>query len=227
MIQAIHAATPGALDGLLRAVRPSLVGFFARRWPGASAEDLAQIALMRIARAATRIDPDRAERYITTVARNVLRTAYERARQRPPAVPIEHAGDLESPEPLPDKQLEYRELALAIHRAAITELHPVQRRIILGLLRGLTPTEIAVQCGVSTVSVRTRLCSARLILRRALGAYLAVDARETRGPRAARSVSLRYQHVRTTTTMLIADKALRARLPRQAKVEAPPGSDSP
>src|SRR6266516_6817228 len=70
-----------ALNRLLAALRPALVTFFERRLPSDQTEDLAQLALMRIAKALRRIDPERADSYTITVARNLLRTAYrQRAR---------------------------------------------------------------------------------------------------------------------------------------------------
>ena len=65
-------------DDLLTALRPPLFAFFCYRLPQDAAEDLAQIALIRIARAIPRIDPVRADRYVTTVARNLLRSAFRR-----------------------------------------------------------------------------------------------------------------------------------------------------
>jgi DNA-directed RNA polymerase specialized sigma24 family protein len=70
-----------ALNRLLGTLRPALVTFFDLRLPSDQTEDLTQLALMRIAKALPRIDPERADSYTITVARNLLRTAYrERAR---------------------------------------------------------------------------------------------------------------------------------------------------
>src|SRR5919108_4858043 len=70
--------TPGALDKLLAALRPALLEFFSRRLPCDVAEDSTQGALLRVASALRRIDPERADAYVATVARNLLRTAYRR-----------------------------------------------------------------------------------------------------------------------------------------------------
>src|SRR6266568_6416466 len=80
---------PDALNRLLATLRPALVTFFERRLPSDLTEDLAQLALMRIAKALRRIDPERADDYIVTVARNLLRTAYrERARDLGRYLPV-------------------------------------------------------------------------------------------------------------------------------------------
>src|SRR5437773_11165520 len=72
---------PDALDRLLATLRPALLRFFERRLPSDMTEDLAQLALMRIAKALRRIDPERADSYTITVARNRLLSAYrQRAR---------------------------------------------------------------------------------------------------------------------------------------------------
>jgi len=59
---------PDALNRLLATLRPALLRFFERRFPSDTTEDLAQLALMRIAKALRRIDPERADSYTITVA---------------------------------------------------------------------------------------------------------------------------------------------------------------
>src|SRR5437773_2252555 len=130
-----------ALNRLLVALRPALVTFFERRLPSDLTEDLAQLALMRIAKALRRIDPERADSYTITVARNLLRTAYrERARDLRRYVPV--GAELASAVPLPDSQAEYEELVLAVHRAVLTKLpHPL-RQIVNGVLADKSPLQI-------------------------------------------------------------------------------------
>src|SRR5437588_10139760 len=67
-----------ARETLLAVLRPRFVSFFAGRLTRDAADDLAQNALLRIAGALTRIDPERADSYVVTVARNLLRPAYRR-----------------------------------------------------------------------------------------------------------------------------------------------------
>lgn len=64
-----QSARVGAVDELLAILRPSFVAFFERRLPSDLAEDLAQLSLLRSSGAITRIDPQRADSYIATVAR--------------------------------------------------------------------------------------------------------------------------------------------------------------
>src|SRR6266567_8900031 len=133
---------PDALNRLLVTLRPALVAFFERRLPSDQTEDLAQLALMRIARALRRIDPERADSYTITVARNLLRTAYrERARDLRRYVTV--GAELASVVPPPDSQAEYEELVLAVHHAVVTKLPRPLREIVDGLLADQSPLQIA------------------------------------------------------------------------------------
>jgi RNA polymerase sigma factor (sigma-70 family) len=172
LVREAQRDAPGALDALLAALRPALVGFFSRRLASEFAEDLTQSALLRVTGALGRIDPERADAYLATVARNLLRTAYRRraidAHRRVDAdlddVPVDSAGA--------DARIEYEELILAVHRVVAGKLPPELAEIIRALLRGDTPAEIAARQAVSPVTVRTRLMRARAILRKELSSYL-------------------------------------------------------
>jgi RNA polymerase sigma factor (sigma-70 family) len=162
-----------ALNHLLETLRPALVAFFERRLPPDTneTEDLTQLALVRIAKALSRIDPERADDYIATVARNLLRTAYrERARDQRRYLPA--GSELASAIWLPDCQVEYEELVLAVHRAVLTKLPRPLREIVTRVLDDQSQVQIAEELRVNEVTVRTRLRRARLILRRELAAYL-------------------------------------------------------
>jgi len=172
-----------AIDTLLGALRPPLLAFFARRLSLSSAEDLAQAALVRIATALPRIQPDRADRYVRTVARNLLRTAYRsRAREVRRSAPVEFAEAIASAESF-DSQAEYRDLALAVHRASMEVLPPPLRVVVLGLLEGQTPAEIAASLHLSPVTIRTRLVRARVLLRHELWPLLGGPATNKRSNR--------------------------------------------
>jgi RNA polymerase sigma factor (sigma-70 family) len=148
--------------------------YFARRLTAGSAEDLAQLALIRIARAVHRVEPERAYRYVVTVARNVLRTEYRRrAREEQWYIPLDVAVDLQCPSPL-DIDADYGELARAVREVDLATLSPALREVVAGLLQGLSPTEIALQGRLSSITVRTRLLRARAVLRHRLWAYLDV-----------------------------------------------------
>ncbi|MFL5562268.1 MAG: sigma-70 family RNA polymerase sigma factor [Gemmatimonadaceae bacterium] len=175
LVRAVHRGEPRALDNLLIAIRASLVAFFARRISPAVSEDLAQVALMRIARAVDRIDPERADRYLMTIAHNLLRTEFRRrARDDRREFSLDFAADVEAPIAL-HLEVEQKELARAIHRVSLETLPVSLRDIVLGLLRGLTPAEIAEQQHLNPVTIRTRLLRARALLRRELRPYLILE----------------------------------------------------
>lgn len=162
-----------AVDALLRAVRPSLISFFSSRLAPDLADDLTQCALLRIAGAVHRIDPERADSYLSTVARNLLRTAYRRrVAERRRRVEVELA-DVPTGETPIDVQAEYEDLLRAVHRVAVEELPGPLSEIILSLLHGETTTEIAARQAVSPVTIRTRLMRARAVLRRELNGHIA------------------------------------------------------
>ena len=180
LVREAQQDTPGALDKLLATLRPPLLEFFSRRLPRDVAEDSTQGALLRIASALRRIDPERADAYVATVARNLLRTAYRRRtidRRRRADLNL---ADIPEYRDIADARVEYEELVCAVHRAIAAKLSPTLAEIVWAILRGETPTEIAARQGVSPVTVRTRLMRARALLRKEMGAYLdsseAVDA---------------------------------------------------
>ena len=119
-----------------------------------------------------RIAPERADRYITTIARNLLRTAYRRRRRdelrrAPPGVIEAAESQLAA-----DLDTEYAELTEAIQQVAATMLPVPLGQIVLGLLRGKTPIEIATAEHVNPTTIRTRLLRARAVLRRELRVYI-------------------------------------------------------
>jgi RNA polymerase sigma factor (sigma-70 family) len=165
LVREAQRSVPGADESLLAALRPSLLGFFSARLPRELAEDLTQNALIRIAGALPRIDPERADAYLATVARNLLRSAHRRraveGRRRIEvdldAIPI----DRESV----DARVEREELVRMVHAVIRSELPPALAGTVRAILNGSTPSEIAELQGVSPVTVRTRLMRARAILR--------------------------------------------------------------
>jgi len=164
-IRAAQAGDRQALEQLLGGLRPLFLTYFSRRLSSDLAEDFTQIALLRIARAVDRIDPERANPYVTTVLRNLLRTA--RSRQLRDERRYLGVDDLiaDTRQDI-GTRTEYEELARAVHRISATTLPAPLADIVLGLLRGETPNEIAHRQGVSPITIRTRLLRARAILRR-------------------------------------------------------------
>lgn len=161
-----------ALESLLTALRSPLLEYFSYRLPLDVAEDLAQVALVRLTRAIPRIDLTRADRYVITIARNLLRTVYRRRSREAQRCADNHSVELAEARIALDLDLEYRDLSEAIARVAPAVLPPPLAHIVLGLLRGETTAEIATKQQVSPITIRTRLIRARAVLRRELRAYL-------------------------------------------------------
>jgi RNA polymerase sigma factor (sigma-70 family) len=148
-----------AVDALLAELRPALVSYYTRRIAGDLAEDLAQAALLRVHSALPGIEPERADRFIATIARNVLRSGYaQRGRTLRRWAP--------------EQQLEYKELVRAVKQLAEADLPPKMQQVVLGLLRDETPAEIATRLGISQATVRMHVMRARAVLRRELRPYL-------------------------------------------------------
>lgn len=159
------------LNTLLRAIRAPLLGYFMRRLPADEADDLAQLALLRVAKALPRIDADRASAFVGTVARNLLRTAQRRiARDARRFIYNDVIDSIESVLRA-DEEAEHHELLAAIQSVSIRALPGELRDIVNGLLRGQSYAEIAARQGVRQVTVRTRLLRARAILREELKQY--------------------------------------------------------
>jgi RNA polymerase sigma factor (sigma-70 family) len=184
LVRAAQRGNLAEVDALLAALRPPLLTFFANRVEPDAAEDLAQCALVRIAGALRRIDPERADAYVSTVARNLLRTAYRRRlidRRRHAEVELDTIPEWRESS---EVRQEYEELVRSVHRIAELELPAPLAEIVRGLLRGETPSEISQRQAVSPVTIRTRLLRARAILRRELRGHLdSPDADEARTTR--------------------------------------------
>lgn len=184
LVREARSSIPGADETFLAALRPSLLGYFSARLPRELAEDLTQNALIRIAGALQRIDPERADAYVATVARNLLRTAHRRraieGRRRIEldleAIPIDREGV--------DVRVEREELVRVVHALIRSKLPPPLAETVRALLSGSTPAEIAAHQGVSPVTIRTRLMRARSILRAELRGQL--DSAEVDLPTAPR-----------------------------------------
>jgi RNA polymerase sigma factor (sigma-70 family) len=170
-LRAAQAGDRQSLERLLEGLRPLFLAYFSRRLSSDLAEDFTQVALLRIAKAVDRIDPERANAYVTTVLRNLLRTA--RSRQlRDERRYLEIDDLIADARQDVSSRTEYEELARAVHRISATTLPLPLADIVLGLLRGETPSEIAHRQGVSPITVRTRLLRARAILRHELSSEL-------------------------------------------------------
>jgi RNA polymerase sigma-70 factor (ECF subfamily) len=173
LISAAQRGEAGAVDHLVSALRPALLAHFARRVPAAQTDDLTQMALMRIVKAVGRIAPERADRYVAIVARNIIRSERRRhARESRWWASSDAVATQPSPLSV-ELDIEYRDLCRAFHRAVAHTLTPELREVVLAVVAGHSTHEIAARQRVRPATVRTRLLRARRLLRRELGAYLA------------------------------------------------------
>src|SRR5947207_5916478 len=118
LITAAQQDETRGLDRLLSTIRPALFSYFARRVPDDLADDLAQIALIRIVNALPRIDPKRASGFIGTIGHNLLRTAFRRqARDARRAAASITPDELES-DVTADQEVELQDLLDADMRAS-------------------------------------------------------------------------------------------------------------
>ncbi|HXL87357.1 MAG TPA: sigma-70 family RNA polymerase sigma factor [Gemmatimonadaceae bacterium] len=179
-----------ALDKLLSTVRPALFSYFARRVPEDLADDLAQIALIRIVKALPRIDPTRASGFIGTIGQNLLRTAFRRqARDARRVAPSITPDELESGVTA-DQEVDLQDLLDAVMRASSRTLTHELRDVVTALLRGEDRADIAAKQGISQITVRTRLMRARVILREELGEVTVIsrDSPTSKAPRTTRLI---------------------------------------
>jgi RNA polymerase sigma-70 factor (ECF subfamily) len=168
LIRAAQGGTSEDLEVLLRTLRPTLLAYFARHVDAAAAEDLAQRALLIIARQYRCITPEGSAQWLVTVARNVVRDEFRRRSRAAIRHAPEHDARVIPAPSAPSAHAEYSELAEAIVEAAHQSCSAPLRAVIFGILRGLDVPEIARELGVSEPAVRVRLTRARILLRRAL-----------------------------------------------------------
>jgi RNA polymerase sigma-70 factor, ECF subfamily len=182
LVREAQSGSPRDLDALLGAMRPVLFGYFCRRVDAAAADDLAQRALLILAREYRRIVPESAGQWVVTIARNVVRDEHRRsARAAERHAPAHEAQAVASPEVVGGR-VEYDELAHAVIVAAHAACTASLRAVVLGIVSGLGVSEIARQEGVSEAAVRVRLTRARAVLRRELRRF-----RDETAPGASRS----------------------------------------
>jgi RNA polymerase sigma factor (sigma-70 family) len=161
-----------ALDELLSALRPAFVGFFARRMTHDAAEDLTQAALIRAVQLLGHMRAERVTQHMRTIARALLRDEHVRLeRERERHAPVGLGERVEWPVDL-ERRAEYEELVGAVHRATRLALPSELQTIVLQLLGGRTPAEIATELGIDLPTVRLLLLRARVILRRELRSYV-------------------------------------------------------
>ena len=169
LVMAAQQDETRALDRLLSTIRPALFSYFARRLPDDLADDLAQVALIRIVKALPRIDPKRASSFIGTIGQNLLRTAFRRQSRDARRVASSITPDELESDVTADQEVELQDLLDAVMRASSRTLTHELRDVVTALLRGQDRADIAATQGISQITVRTRLMRARVILREELG----------------------------------------------------------
>lgn len=172
LVREAHEGRASAVEELLTVLRPLLLAFFQRRHSFDNAEDLTQLAMIRIAGAIDRIDPVRADSYISTVARNLLRTAYKASAKERSRKSDVDALDLPANTMDVDRRAELEDLTLAVHRACLEKLGAGLREVAVGMLRGDSAAEIGESLHISPVTVRTRLMRIRAVMRTELACYV-------------------------------------------------------
>jgi RNA polymerase sigma-70 factor, ECF subfamily len=168
LMRAAQGGTSRDLEVLLQTLRPTLLEYFTRRVDPAAAEDLAQRALLIVARRYRCVSPDGAARWLVTVARNVVRDEFRRTSRAAIRRAPEHDARAIPASGAPGAHAEYSELSAAIVRAAYDACSAPLRAVIFGVMRGLEVAEVARELGVSEPAVRVRLTRARYVLRREL-----------------------------------------------------------
>ncbi len=171
LVRLVQGGDAGALDALLTRLRPALLASLVRGMAPDDAEDAAQLGLIYIAAAVGGMDAERALPYTVAVARNLLRWARRRrAVEQGRRAPVELANALESPV-TSEQEVEYNDLVAAVCRHSGSTLPREQGEVVLALLSGLRPAEIAARQGQKWGTVRTRLRLARARLRAELRFY--------------------------------------------------------
>ena len=171
LARAAHGNDARALDALLTAIRPAFARFFGRRFPRDAAEDLTQSALIDMAQLVGRMQPERVQQHMSTIARTLLTAEGERQRRAQlECEAIELAERVEWPVDLA-LRAEHDELVCALGRAAAHALPVELQPLVPAMLGERTILEVAADTGLDAATVRRELSRIRLILRRELRRY--------------------------------------------------------
>ena len=157
-----------SLNRFLDCLQPKLVQYFEACGFGSDAEDLAQSALVSIARAVVRITPATAIGYVARVAQRLAHKAAQREHELTARYgSFDEATDVPATtdtEAILD-EVEAREIVMQTCQMVLT---PEQQLVMLESLAGYTPSDIAERWGIDPGTVRTRLLRARRLLSDAL-----------------------------------------------------------
>jgi RNA polymerase sigma-70 factor (ECF subfamily) len=133
----------------------------------ADREDLVQEIWFAVWRALPAFRGDCSERtFLYRIAHN--RALTHAARRRPPATDLEEALDVPDPQAATERDVQASDERARL-LAAVRQLPPLQREVVLLTLEGLPQRDIAEVLGITTVNVAVRLSRARSELTRRLG----------------------------------------------------------
>jgi RNA polymerase sigma factor (sigma-70 family) len=173
LVARLRERLPDAFEAVHDAFNARLFSFLARLANSRDvAEDLLEETWLRLVANAARLQPDtRLGPWLFTVARN-LHTSYRRSRL------IEDSGDADavglwsrgSPTPSPLEVAEASELERRVGAAFAALPTTYREALLLVAVEGLTPSEAAEVCGISSTAMRQRLSRARAALDRQMTA---------------------------------------------------------
>ena len=137
---------------------------------GTQVEDLAQETFLRAFRALPDFDPTGGAKTSTWLLTIAMRLALDaRKRRTIPTSPISDSGDAAPAGGTPEKDVERKQLGMAIARAAEALSDDQRAAFVLAEFHGLSIAEIAESVGTTENTAKTRLFRAREKLRAELG----------------------------------------------------------
>lgn len=173
LVTGLRERDPAAFEAVHDAFNARLYNFLARLANSRDvAEDLLEETWLRLVSHAGRLQPDtRLAPWLFTVARN-LHASYRRSRA------IEDAGDPEAtglwssaaPAPSPLEVAEASEMQRRIAEAMAALPTIYREALLLVGIEGLSPSEAAAVCGISSPAMRQRLSRGRALVDRHLTA---------------------------------------------------------
>ncbi len=169
VLQRVAAGDRGAVNECMNQFG-GLVWSLAQRFSAtrADAEDATQEIFIDVWKSAGRYDPTRGSEslFVATIARRRLIDRLRKRGRDPTADPVEYPGMQ-----LPDGDSNRAEICAEAEQAAVAvaELKPAQQTVLeLGLLRGLSHSEIATKTGMPLGTVKTQMRRGLIRLREML-----------------------------------------------------------
>ena len=179
LVARLRAGDTGAFDDVYDEYRPRVFGFLLRMSRNRTlAEDLLDETWLRLVSYAPRLIPDtRIGPWLFTVARNLYWSARRDSLVEETSAPeLLTLWPTPAPWPSPFDLAAAGELERRVE-VALSTLSPQYREVVLLVgHEGLTPSEAAVVCGISSEALRQRLSRARAVLAERLSETPAIAA---------------------------------------------------